>query len=252
MSIIKINNQEYEVTLYTRPRETNWGNRESKEITIPMTYEEVKGLFVDNLIWSEKIIQYNLDGTQTINERDMSEYALSGPITDNRNGTVTIRMGKYTQEELLRIPINSSPQNHQQATQMRVAIQEAIQSLPEQKALGVKILYPSWQELVDINFIAEQEGFKFLHNNELYKTLQPNQNFVKQWVPGSGTEAIFVQIDEAHAGTLEDPIPYNGNMILEEGKYYIQDSTVYLCNRNTGNAVYHALEDLIGLYVQKV
>ena len=70
-------------------------------------------LFVDNLIWSEKIIQDNLDGTQTINERDMSDYALSGPITDNRNGTVTIRMGKYTQEELLKIPINSSPQNHQ-------------------------------------------------------------------------------------------------------------------------------------------
>ena len=54
---------------------------------------------------------------------------------------------------------------------MRAAIEEAIQSLPEQKALTVKTLYPSWQELVDINFIAEQEGFKFLHNNKLYKII---------------------------------------------------------------------------------
>jgi hypothetical protein len=53
-------------------------------------------------------------------------------------------------------------------------------------------------------------------------------------------------------GTLENPIPYEGNMVLENGKYYIQDGVTYLCNRDSGNPVYHALKVLIGLYVEVV
>ena len=51
-------------------------------------------------------------------------------------------------------------------------------------------------------------------------------------------------------GTIENPIAYDGNMILENGKYYIQDGVTYKCNRDTGIAVYHALKDLVGLYVE--
>lgn len=35
------------------------------------------------------------------------------------------------------------------------------------------------------------------------------------------TAALYEEINESAAGTLEDPIPYN-NMELEEGKYYSQ------------------------------
>lgn len=52
-------------------------------------------------------------------------------------------------------------------------------------------------------------------------------------------------------GTLDDPIPYSGNMALESGKYYIQDGVAYRCTRDTVNPVYNALADLIGLYVEK-
>ena len=53
-------------------------------------------------------------------------------------------------------------------------------------------------------------------------------------MPGNGTAALYIRIDESHVGTLDDPIPYSGNMILESGKYYIQDHVIYLCNRDTG------------------
>ena len=56
-------------------------------------------------------------------------------------------------------------------------------------------------------------------------------------------------IDETHAGTQEDPIPYSGNMELENGKYYSQDGVIYLCNRDTEIPVYQELKDLVGLYV---
>lgn len=58
--------------------------------------------------------------------------------------------------------------------------------------------------------------------------------------------------DGAHAGTADDPIPYEGNMALENGKYYSQDGVVYRCTRDTGNPVFHALSELVGLYVEVV
>ena len=72
------------------------------------------------------------------------------------------------------------------------------------------------------------------------------------WVPGEGTESLYTHIDETHAGTLTDPIPYYGNMALEAGKYYSQGGVIYLCTRDTVNPVYSGLADLVGLYVNKV
>ena len=59
-----------------------------------------------------------------------------------------------------------------------------------------------------------------------------------------------VAIDETHDGTKYDPIPYDGNMALEAGKHYTQGGVIYLCNRSTGQTVYNALSELVGLYVE--
>ena len=72
------------------------------------------------------------------------------------------------------------------------------------------------------------------------------------WAPGNGTESLFVVIDKEHAGTLEDPIPYEGNMELFNGKYYIQNEVIYLCTRDSGAPLYHDLSSLVGLYVEEV
>jgi hypothetical protein len=61
---------------------------------------------------------------------------------------------------------------------------------------------------------------------------------------------MYTRIDETHDGSEYDPIPYEGNMVLENGKYYMQDDVIYLCTRDTGNPVYNALADLVGLYVE--
>ena len=41
-------------------------------------------------------------------------------------------------------------------------------------------------------------------------------------------------------------------MALVSGLYYTQDGVWYRCIRDTGNPVYHRLEELVGLYVEKV
>lgn len=126
------------------------------------------------------------------------------------------------------------------------------QSLPDAQALEAKILYSTWEELVGMGYMAEKAGYKFTHEGVLYKTVKDGQQFQAQWVPGQGTESIYTRIDEAHAGTAEDPIPYSGNMELEKGKYYSQDGITYLCSRDTGQPVFQPLKDLVGIYVEAV
>ena len=115
-------------------------------------------------------------------------------------------------------------------------------------ALAVKGIYPFWENL--IGQTAENAGFKFNYGDKLYKTIPANHTFAEQWVPGIGTESLYKRIDETHAGTRDDPIPYDGNMELVSTLYYIQDGIVYLCTRSTGQPVYNALHDLVGLYVE--
>ena len=123
------------------------------------------------------------------------------------------------------------------------------QELDDAQALTVKAIYPQWQEIIGKTV---KLGYKFLHNDVLYKTIQDNLLIQDQWIPGEGTESLYAVINETNAGTQEDPIPYAGNMALENGKYYSQDGVIYLCNRDTEIPVYQALKDLVGLYVTVV
>lgn len=112
-------------------------------------------------------------------------------------------------------------------------------------AYRMKEFYPAYE--VGKTYAA---GDKFIHGGELYRALQAHMS-QESWTPGVGTESLYVRIDETHDGTKYDPIPYNGNMALESGKYYTQGGVTYLCNRDTGIAVYQPLADLVGVYVEE-
>lgn len=136
------------------------------------------------------------------------------------------------------------------AREYRRKIDTATAMLSDEQAVEVKELYREWAELIGQSV---KQGFKFRHKGKLYKTLQPEYTFVEQYVPGeAGTESLFAVIDEAHAGTLDDPIPYEGNMELVSGLYYIQNEIIYRCTRNTEIPVYSPLKELVGLYVEVV
>lgn len=113
-------------------------------------------------------------------------------------------------------------------------------------AYRMKEFYPAYE--VGKTYAA---GDKFIHGGELYRVLQAHTS-QENWAPGVGTESLYVRIDEQHDGTKYDPIPYSGNMALENGKYYSQSGVTYLCNRDTGNPVYNALADLVGIYVEVI
>ena len=138
------------------------------------------------------------------------------------------------------------------ARNLRPYVEQAAQNLPDADGLKAKVLYPRWEKLVQLGSVTAEAGYRFTHNGDLYKCVNANPTFQSDWVPGNGTAALYVRIDEAHAGTLADPIPYDGNMELKAGLYYIQSGVTYLCNRNTGQPVYNSLAELAGLYVETV
>lgn len=112
-------------------------------------------------------------------------------------------------------------------------------------ALRMMSFYPEWEPGK-----AYAVGHKLTRNDKLYKVIQAH-TAQAGWEP-ENAPAMFTEICETHSGELEDPIPYNGNMALEQGKHYIQDDEIYLCTRGTGNPVYHTLAELIGIYVEGV
>lgn len=95
---------------------------------------------------------------------------------------------------------------------------------------------------------------KFQYNGKLWAARQ-SVVISEVYPPSIDTAALYVEVTEDYVdgveqGTLENPIDYDGNMALEEGKYYRQYEVVYLCTRDTINPVYNDLKDLVGLYVE--
>ena len=133
-----------------------------------------------------------------------------------------------------------------EAIKLRHHIETAVQTLTDSEALEVRVLHPEWAS--DTDYTA---GYKVQRGGRLWRCLQAHTSQAG-WEPSTATASIWEEICESHSGTLEDPIPYNGNMALESGKYYSQDSKIYRCTRDTGNPVYNALSELVGLYVEEV
>ena len=126
-------------------------------------------------------------------------------------------------------------------------------SVADATALRMIAFYPEWESgKAYTSANGCPVGYKATRNGRLWKLRQEHTS-QDNWAPGeTGTESLWEEICESHDGTKYDPIPYNGNMALEAGKYYNQSGKTYLCNRDTGNPVYHALAELVGLYVTEV
>lgn len=134
-------------------------------------------------------------------------------------------------------------------------IRQQINTLAVDDAMALRMIafYPEWESgKAYTSANGCPVGYKATRNGRLWKLRQEHTS-QDNWAPGeTGTESLWEEICESHDGTKYDPIPYNGNMALENGKYYTQDGVLYKCTRDTGNPVYHALAELVGLYVTEV
>lgn len=120
-------------------------------------------------------------------------------------------------------------------------------SLTDEQALSVKLLHPEWKEFIGGSLSV---GERVMYDDKLYKVKQEINPVLENQPPSIETAALYEEINEKHAGTKEDPIPFNNNMELELGKYYSQNGVTYMCFRDSQQPVYQNLADLVGIYVQ--
>lgn len=271
---IKLNNTEYPATITGEHKDRTWNGRDTKTITLTMTHAEVAELLPDNTPWSivQRETQDVLDEQgqptgetkEVVNEYDNSEYSLAGDITDHRDGTVSIKMGKPTESELSAATVTAlvgQSITPQRAARLRPMIEQASASLSDGEAAKSPELFPRWADHIgetvkpgDRRSDTDESGVLHVYrvNKGQGHTTQEN------WPPHS-TPAMWTIINVDHAGTQDDPIPAARGMEYEYGLYYKdpEDTKLYLCER-TGEAaggkivLQYLPHELMGQYFTEV
>ena len=264
---IKVNGQEYPATCIYNYKDRNWDMRETQTVQLTMTAAEAAALLTDNTPWSivQRETQDVLDEQgqptgetkEVVNECDNGSYSLSGDITDNRDGTVSIKMGKPTETENAKATVTAlagEPVTYARAVKLRPIIEQAAVSLSDGEAASVPELITAWAYPV-----AYAEGDRRSYGGKVYK-VRPGQTHTSQadWTPDK-TPALWAVIDVTHAGTQDDPIPASRGMEYEYGKYYLdsEDGKTYKCERigeQSGNKItlQYLPHELVGQYFTEV
>lgn len=191
-------------------------------LTVGNTPEQLKVLFTDSYRTSRMIVQ----------ERGQTIATYEGYTAFYRTEIYTGQIYgvmMYKQETL--------PEAQSAMVQAAVAVaQIQAQNLTDEQALTVKALYKNWED--------DPEGYSYNmsnpddnrrnYNGKLWN-LNKGHNKQADWYPGADP-ALWTEIVEGYAGTLEDPIPVPDSVTTsgfeyEYGKYYQEGGIVYLCKR---------------------
>lgn len=223
-TFIKINSINYPAEIFGHVRDTAWDGRESKVIVLPMTIQEALDLFVDGLQWS---IVY---GTQIIPQDD---FIIAGPITDNRNGTVSVRMGKATAAEVSSVITGEQIANIDMATAyaMRAVIEDSVTTLDDETAAIAPSLFKVW---APGEAVVPRNRRYYPPTGLLYKVREGQGHTTQEsWTPDLTPDLWAVVGDPSEAGTIDDPITAARGMEYEYGLYYLdtEDGKTYLCER---------------------
>lgn len=249
MSIyVKVNGAEYPATVNGDRTDRTWDGRDTKTIRLTMTHDEAAALLSSGTPWS--IVQRDTvdvldeqgnptgETKEVVNEYDNSEYSLAGDITDHRDGTVSIKMGKPTESELSAATVTAlvgQSITPQRAARLRPMIEQASASLSDGEAAKSPELFPRWADHIgetvkpgDRRSDTDESGV--LH---VYRVNDGHGHTTQADWPPHSTPAMWTIIDLEHAGTQDDPIPAARGMEYTYGLYYKdpEDTKLYLCER---------------------
>ena len=241
MQFIKVDGQEYPVKSIYNYNDHEWDNRETVLIHLPMSYTEVVALLTDGVKWSKGLREEREVAGQTeevVTEEDMSAYSLAGDITDHRDGTVSIKMGKLTETENAVgavVALTGEVVTMKRAAALRPVIEQASASLSDGEAAKSPELFPRWADHIgetvkpgDRRSDMDESGV--LH---VYRVNKGHGHTTQENWPPHSTPAMWTIIDLEHAGTQDDPIPAARGMEYTYGLYYKdpEDTKLYLCER---------------------
>ena len=120
--------------------------------------------------------------------------------------------------------------------------------IPNQEALDRMVVIYDWSKYIGQ---VLKQGQLCVYNDKVWRSRQEH-TVLEVYPPSMDTASLYEVIEIIHTGEKDDPIPYTSPMEIEAGKYYTEDEVLYLCTRDSGVALTHALRDLVGIYVDIV
>ena len=267
---IKVDGQEYPATCIYNYKDRNWDMRESVAVHLTMPYAQAAALLTSGTPWfnvfreERDVLDENGELTgqteEVVTEEDMSAYSLAGEITDYRDGTVSIKMGKPTESELSAATVTAlvgQSITPQRAAELRPVIEAAAVSLSDGEAAKSPELIIRWADHIGETVApgdrrSDEDADGVLR---VYKVREGQGHTTQADWPPHLTPALWVVVDVTHAGTQDDPIPASRGMEYEYGKYYLdsEDGKTYKCERvgeaDGGKIVLQYLpHELVGQY----
>ena len=183
-------------------------------------------------------------------------------IVDNRDGTVSVKMGMPNEAEgcsATVVALAGEPVTLMRAQALRPVIESVAVNLTDSEVAKSPELIMKWREHIgetvqsgDRRSDTDEAGVLRVYkvNDGMGHTTQAD------WAPHL-TPAMWTVIDVEHVGTIEDPIPAARGMEYEYGLYYLdgEDDKTYLCAREgeqTGNKIVLQFlpHELIGQYFE--
>ena len=255
---IKVNNKTYPASsVYGRTEALAGFNRDVITMILEGTYADVSADFVAG---AEFTVVDDNGGEYTYDT-----YGVAGPITDNRDGTCTIKMGKNnTSEQDLETQVAEEKATLNTIVGSEVTDVQMIRSVVEAGAAtlsdgeAAKVPYMSKKWVVGETVVPGDR--RYYEPTELLYKVRDGQGHTTQadWTPDK-TPAMWAVVDVEHAGTVEDPIPAVRGMEYEYGKVYLdqEDCKTYICKR-TGEAeggkitLHYLPHELLGQYFEAV
>lgn len=127
---------------------------------------------------------------------------------------------------------------------LRELIVKASASLSDTDALNGVELFDEWKPDMDY-----ERGDRRRYEGTLYKARQAHTS--QEIYPPNIVPALWeVVAPEGKGDSPDNPIEYDQSMVLEQGKFYIENDVVYICIRDSGVPLYTALANVVGNYVE--
>ena len=114
-----------------------------------------------------------------------------------------------------------------------------------EQSLELAGYFPKWEEGKEMPI-----GYKVSYDGSLFEVIQEHTSQA-DWKPREA-KSLFKVVQVESEGTEDDVIQWEQGMVLEEGKFYIDNGVKYKCVRDSGNALWYSLDVLVGNYVEIV
>lgn len=231
MTYVQINDTLYPAHFRMRGQDSDWGGRSSMAITVGMNYAAAVTLFVDGLEWQ----QVNQNDEEAAEIIDRSEFEVAGSITDNRDGTVTVKMGKALAGDITAALTRGGILTTQEAKALRgkmeAVYEKAAPAMTADEAIWFMELCKAWETG------KHTTGEVYRANGQLWQCIQDYDNAVyPDIVPGGSAWGTFHK--PYHGTSAETALnwvaPTGAHDMYLAGEYMIwTDGAVYKCLSGT-------------------